>query len=259
MISITPRNWGKTWCQCIRDKIGHSGFLEKKTHWLNATRPQSHTNDLSEGRSTSHGLRKTFQVHLLQAHSLAETNYHVSVQMEWGLSYWPPTEEYWLSVYRSPYQAARETKVQAFHFRLVHRFIPCNHFLKNIRIKRDDKCSFCPAPDTIQHFLYMCPTVNLFWKQVVSWFSRESDIQLKVSLRSFLFIVPNATPKAKIIILLFTKFFIYRQKLFHFASLGLAHFLRGLSQWLQVEKYITSQQIKSFLFARWQQIFTALG
>lgn len=170
-------------------------------------------------------------------------------------------DEYWSNVYMSPYKVARDTKLQAFHFRMVHRFIPCNRFLKNIRIKRDDKCFFCPAPDTIQHFLYTCPLVDVFWKQIVSWFARETNVQLNVSLRSFLFGVPHTAPQAKVInfILLFTKFFIYRQKLFHQGSFELTQFLRELRQRLQVEKYITSKENKQFLFAKWQQIFMALG
>lgn len=52
--------------------------------------------------------------------------------------------EYWSSIYTSPYKTALDTKLQAFYFRVVHRFLPCNRFLSNIRIKRDDWCSFCP-------------------------------------------------------------------------------------------------------------------
>lgn len=71
-------------------------------------------------------------------------------------------QEYWESIYKVPYKAVRDTKLQAFHFRVVHRFLPCNRFLCNIRIKREDKCSFCPAVDTIEHFLFHCPLVVTF-------------------------------------------------------------------------------------------------
>lgn len=169
-------------------------------------------------------------------------------------------EEFWANVYQSPYKAARDTKLHAFHFRVVHRFIPCNSFLKNIRIKRDDQCSYCPAADSIQHFLFTCPVVQTFWKQVVSWFSKETRIQLNVSLRSFLFGIPMEVPQAKVInfILLFTKFFIYRQKLFHQASMEITHFLKELRQRLRIEEFITSQDNKRFLFAKWQGILSAL-
>lgn len=52
-------------------------------------------------------------------------------------------QQYWSAIYRNPYKAVRDTKLQAFHFRIVHRFLPCNAFQKKIRIRRDDQCSFC--------------------------------------------------------------------------------------------------------------------
>lgn len=101
-----------------------------------------------------------------------------------------------------------------------NRFLPCNQFLRNIRIKREDTCTFCPEVDTIEHFLFTCPIVTAFWKEVTSWFAREADVQLQVSPRAFLFGVPDSLPQAKVInfVMLFAKFFIYRQKLFHQGS-----------------------------------------
>lgn len=135
--------------------------------------------------------------------------------------------EYWASIYKSPYKAARDTKLQAFHFRMVHRFIPCNAFLSNIRIRRDDECSFCSATDSIEHFLFYCPIVVAFWGKVVAWFHEETDTQLQVSLRTFRFGVPDDFPNARVVnfTLLFVKFFIYRQKLFHQGTMDLTHFL----------------------------------
>lgn len=170
-------------------------------------------------------------------------------------------KEYWATIYKAPYKSVRDTKLQAFSFRIVHRFLPCKRYLKNIRIRADDICSFCPSVDTIDHFLFECPIVQTFWKEIVEWFDREADIQLSVSLRAFLFGVPNTVPQAKIInfVLLFTKFFVYRQKLFHQGSLCLLHFLKELRLRLQVEKYLNTIEDKRHLFGKWQRIYTALG
>lgn len=170
-------------------------------------------------------------------------------------------EEYWASIYKTPYQAVRDTKLQAFHFRVVHRFLPCNRFLCNIKIKRDDTCSFCPATDTIDHFLFHCPHVRTFWKEIINWFSRQADIELNVSLRAFLFGIPGTTPNAKVInfILLFVKFFIYRQKLFHEGALDCIHFLREFRIRLHIEKYLTNIENKKHHFHKRQRIYEALG
>lgn len=169
--------------------------------------------------------------------------------------------EYWSAIYRTPYKCARDTKLQAFHFRIVHRFLPCNRFLRNIRIKREDTCSYCPAPDTIEHFLFYCPIVVTFWKEVVAWFERESDIHLGVSLRAFLFGVPDSTPNSTVInfVLLFVKFFIYRQKLFHQGNLDLTHLLREFKTRLQVECYLTKIENKKHHFRKWRRTYAALG
>lgn len=132
----------------------------------------------------------------------------------------------------------RDTKFQAFQFRLIHRFIPCNKFLRNIRIQRSDTCSFCSAMDTLEHFMFVCPTVQTLWKEIILWFDRKADIQLNVSLRAFLFGVPAATPQAEVInfLLLFTKFYVYRQKLFHRGSMSLIHLLQELRTRLHVHR-----------------------
>lgn len=188
----------------------------------------------------------------------------ISSQTKWNDVF--PTDpqdrqEYWAFRYKSPYKAARDTKLQAFYFRIVHRFVPCNRFLKNIHILRDDKCSFCPDADTIEHFLFNCPIVQVFWRELIAWMEREANLQLSISLRAFLFGVPDELTQSKVInfILLFTKFFIYRQKLFHQGSLILIHFLRELRLRLQVEKYITTIEGKPSHFNQWKRMYTALG
>lgn len=170
-------------------------------------------------------------------------------------------QEHWTEIYRKPYQAMRDTKFQAFQFRLIHRFLPCNKFLNNIKIKRNDTCSFCPDSDTIEHFIFLCPLVQTLWKDIVQWFDRETDLQLNVSLRAYLFGVPKDTPQAKVInfLLIFVKFYVYRQKLFHQGSLSLIHVLQELRARLQVEKYLTTIENKPSHFNRWRRIFNALG
>lgn len=171
------------------------------------------------------------------------------------------TADHWAKIYKLPYKVARDTKLQAFHFRVVHRFLLCNKFLHNIRIRRDDSCTFCHEPDTIEHFLYHCSIVNHFWSDVTEWFNREADIQLNISVRAFLFGVPSTTPHAKVInfLVLFAKFFIYRQKLYHQGSLSLIHLLRELRLRLQVEKHLTTLEGKTKNFRKWQRIYNAMG
>lgn len=159
----------------------------------------------------------------------------VSSQKKWNNVY--PTDqgvttEYWKDIYVRPYHTTRDTKLQAFQFKLVHHTIPCNKYLCNIKIKQSDACSFCDpqAVDTLQHFFFSCSTVTTFWKAVCNWLASQADFHVNVDEREFLFGVPKGARQARAInfTLLFTKHFIYRQKRFCQGTLELTHYLREL-------------------------------
>lgn len=170
-------------------------------------------------------------------------------------------DEEWVTIYKRPYLLVRDTKLQSFQFRLCHRIIPCNKFLHNIRIRPDDKCSYCQDQDSIQHFLFLCPTTQSFWKNICNWLASEVNLQIDMSTRSFLFGVKVDRPQDTVVnfVLLFVKFYIYRQKLFHQGQLSLIHFQRELRSRLHLEKYITKLEQKPNHFIPWNKIYEALG
>lgn len=156
-----------------------------------------------------------------------------------------------MEIYRRPYLSGRDTKLPSFQYRLCHRIISCNRFLRNIRICTDDKCSYCQDQDSIQHFLFLCPVTRNFWKTICSWFATEVDIQIDMSTRLYLFGVSIMRPQDGVVnfLLLFEKFFVYRQKLFHQGKLCFVQFLRELRSRLQIEKYITKLENNPSRFA----------
>lgn len=242
--SAIPLQWKRKICNCTRQQIDPKPTI--------ATMENSDTNVLA--KST-----KTLYYSLVKASKPAITS-----QSRWNETFPTDTEqqeEYWSAIYKAPYKVARDTKLQAFQFRIINRFLPCNSFLRNIRIKKEDTCTFCPAPDTIQHFLFYCPIVVAFWKAVITWFEEETQTQLHVSLRAFLFGVPEDIMNSKVInfIILFVKFFIYRQKLFHQGVLDLTHFLHEFRTRLQIEEYLMKIENKQHRFHKWQRIYKALG
>lgn len=187
-------------------------------------------------------------------------------QSKWAELY-PMREEdqnkRWKQTYVFPYQATRETKLQSLQFRITHRTIPCNRYLRNIRIRQDDYCSFCdnPTPDTLQHFFFSCPRVTTFWCSLTSWLATQANFHLNITENHFMLGVPNTFPQARYInlLVLLVKNFILRQKLFHNASLDLSHFLRELRQKLAVEKFIYTQGKRPDKFKQWSAIYKALG
>lgn len=170
--------------------------------------------------------------------------------------------EEWSDITRNIYKATRETKLQALHFRILNRIIPCNSFLTRIRIKQSPACDHCGAEDTITHFFYSCPVVASFRRGVFAWLDQGEDLRLDtVQLRQFLFGVPQATPKAPKInaILISIKFFIYRQRLFYDSKLELLHWLREFRMRLIVERNICHSQGTPGKFAKWRTLLQLLG
>lgn len=124
-----------------------------------------------------------------------------------------------------------------------------------------DSCSFCQSSDTIEHFLFQCPQTKSFWENLCVWLDREADIQLSVSVRALLFGIPDDAPNARVanFLLLFVKFYVYRQKLFHAGSLSMVQLLRELRTRLHVEQFLTTLENKQYKFRIWNWLYSALG
>lgn len=171
-----------------------------------------------------------------------------------------PTE--WAETTRSVYRATRETKLQTLHFRILNRIVPCNSFLKRIRIKESDSCSHCGDIDSLDHFFFSCPSVALFRQSVFAWLLQVEDLRLdNISAKNFLFGFPPTLPKSRKInaILMSMKFYVYRQRLFHEGKLDLTQWLREFRLRLTAERDICAIQGTNRKFAQWRDIFLRLG
>ena len=59
----------------------------------------------------------------------------------------------WPRIYKMAFTVTRETYVQSLQYRLIHRILPTNKWLFNIKILDSPQCSFCDEVDTILHFM----------------------------------------------------------------------------------------------------------
>ncbi len=78
----------------------------------------------------------------------------------------------------------RETKIQTFQYRILHRIIPCNKWLHNIKIKDSDSSDYYGGVDDILHFFKKCPKVNDFGHVgliTINWWENLSEITIKNS------------------------------------------------------------------------------
>ena len=59
------------------------------------------------------------------------------------------SEEEWTDVFLRPYICLRETKLQSFQYKIIHRIINCNKKLFDMRIENSPLCTYCDQTDDI--------------------------------------------------------------------------------------------------------------
>lgn len=170
--------------------------------------------------------------------------------------------EEWKELASNVYKATRETKLQALHFKILNRIIPCGTYLRQIRIIQSDSCTFCGGQDSLLHFFLECAENRPFWQAVFAWFEGVEDLRLRDLPTKYLLLgLPHQAPNAKKIntILISLKFFIHRQRLFHQGKLELLLWLREFKYRLRVEREICARESKLSRFAAWKRIMEAMG
>lgn len=186
----------------------------------------------------------------------------IRAQRQWDMSMDVGGEDEWQEIYLRPFMAVRDTRLQAFEFRLSHRLITCNHLLFRYKIKMDDRCSFCDATDTMEHFFYQCPVSRRFWKLALEWIKNASGLDLSsLSLKEILLGVSKSFRHARRVnfLLLVSWYFIHRQRIFHKGDLNIIHWARELRKRLLTEQAICRAEGKPAKFAPWTSIMEYLG
>ena len=170
--------------------------------------------------------------------------------------------ETWSALYMYPFKVTRETKLQSFQFKIFHRIIACNNYLKNIRVKDDPKCNYCDDPrDTIIHFFATCPRVVRFWNSVLRWLNVTVGVDTShvIECEQILGLSKVGKDSDMInMILLRARFFIYRQRLFHKCNLNILQWLLELKHSLLCEEYICKIENKLNKFRKWRKLLNVL-
>ena len=76
----------------------------------------------------------------------------------------------------------RDTKVQSFQYKIVHRFFPCNYTLNKWYPNKSKNCMKCNEIDSLEHYFYLCPELQYFWSSFFKWWYNIN--QLKVNVHS---------------------------------------------------------------------------
>mgnify|MGYP000483563592 CR=1 FL=1 len=80
----------------------------------------------------------------------------------------------WEFVFDLPFYLTKDSKLQWFQFKIVHRIIETNHLLSKMGLKEHDYCSFCNQyPETIEHLFWDCTHVDMFWRSLKTWLTND--------------------------------------------------------------------------------------
>ena len=90
------------------------------------------------------------------------------------------------SLIKHPFNAQRAVNLSLFNFKLLHRRLPTNCFLKKVGLREDDKCSFCnKETENLIHLFWRCEKTKNFWDSLFKWMQ---SCQLSLSERNYLHI-----------------------------------------------------------------------
>ncbi len=101
----------------------------------------------------------------------------------------------------------------------MHKTLPYYEWLKNIRIKTDEICSYCNNIDAISHFVIDCNSNKLFWKSWAIWWLSITSFNIRMEENvheSILFGFPESGYDAIVInyCIIYAKQYIYLEKLY---------------------------------------------
>lgn len=125
----------------------------------------------------------------------------------------PTLDKVWEHIFILPFKSCEESILQSFQFRVLHRILPCNHWLNTLKITPSPICTFCDNDDTIIHYLAHCHTVINFWNEFVQWWeSFAEEIDFDENAVIFGFIIRNNETILLNYCIILAKFHIYNSK-----------------------------------------------
>ena len=120
----------------------------------------------------------------------------------------------WSEIFSMPFKACKETRLQTFQYKIIHRIFGCNHWLYNIRVKESPNCEFCNEDDTIIHYFIGCCGLEQFWESFMTWW--KSITECNTILNEFIVLFGTNTPTREAEIfnncIITAKIYIYEQK-----------------------------------------------
>ena len=120
----------------------------------------------------------------------------------------------WSDIFCMPFKVCKETRLQTFQYKIIHRIFGCNHWLHNIKVKGSPNCEFCNEDDTIIHYFIGCRGLEQFWESFMVWWKNITDCNIILNEFTVLFGTNIPTREAEMFnyCMITAKLYIYEQK-----------------------------------------------
>jgi exonuclease III len=148
----------------------------------------------------------------------------------------------------------RNTKIQAFQFKLLYNLIPTNQYLKRITRSDTDICHWCNKTDDIAHYFILCTALVPFWNSFTNWCQDMMEEEINFTVVDIIVGILTNTEKYDTInaCILMAKWHIYKCKLDH-SDACFYKYLCELKYNINIEKSIALKNNKLTEYvSKWQ-------
>ena len=98
----------------------------------------------------------------------------------------------WKKIYLTPIRATLSTKLREFQYKILNRILYTNDMLFKFKKIESPLCYFCENDiETIEHFLFLCPRVQVFWSEVCSTFGEKLNWSRSLHIKDIFFRKPR--------------------------------------------------------------------
>ena len=166
----------------------------------------------------------------------------------------------WQDIYVIPYNVCRETYIQSFQYKILHRIHPCNYTFSIWYKDKSSLCSNCNETDYLEHYFFNCKQVMHLWNSIEKWWKNVLEVTFKLDVSSVLFGIPQISDDDVIDVMNFC--ILYAKHYLHLKKLSGEHFffidyLKYIKDKLEIEKMVCA--LKGDKFAdKWANLYEML-
>ena len=81
-----------------------------------------------------------------------------------------------------------ENRPRCFQYKVIRNILPTNNNLYKMKLRKSPSCDRCSHfHENLFHLLYECPSIQVFWQRVISWWSEKRSENVTLSALDILY------------------------------------------------------------------------